>query len=108
MPKLWQKPCKQVQFGAFACVLRRRALAGDDTERAGGRAAIEANLPDCIRFHSDDMERIVEEIRELGYPHAAAILAERMPRSACARAGELGEILATELVDEKFGYTVPA
>ncbi|UUZ62129.1 DUF1837 domain-containing protein [Polaromonas sp. P1-6] len=74
---------------------------------AGGRAAIEASLPDCIRSHYDDMERIAEEIRELGYPHAAAILAERMPRSARARSGELGEILATELVEEQLGYTVP-
>ena len=77
------------------------------TERAGGRAAIAADLPDCIRSHYDDMERIAEEIRELGYPHAAAILAERMPRSARARSGELGEILATELVEEQLGYTVP-
>ena len=52
------------------------------TERAGGRAAIVADLPDCIRSHYDDMERIAEEIRELGYPHAAAILAERMHRSS--------------------------
>lgn len=77
------------------------------TERAGGRAAIEAVLSDCIRSHYDDMDRIAEEIRELGYPHAAAILAERMPRSARARSGELGEILATELVEEQMGYTVP-
>lgn len=77
------------------------------TERAGGRAAIEAALPDCIRSHYDDMERIAEEIRDLGYPHAATILAERMPRSARARSGELGEILATELVEEQMGYTVP-
>jgi len=77
------------------------------TERAGGREAIEDDFPDCIRSHYDDMERIAEEIRELGYPHAAAILAERMPRSARARSGELGEILATELVEEQLGYTVP-
>lgn len=49
------------------------------TERAGGRVAIAADLPDCIRSHYDDMERIAEEIRELGYPHAAAILAELQP-----------------------------
>lgn len=77
------------------------------TERAGGRAAIEAELSGCIRSHYDDMERIAEDIRDLGYPHAAAILAERMPRSARARSGELGEILATELVEEQMGYAVP-
>ncbi|MGH3851235.1 MAG: Hachiman antiphage defense system protein HamA, partial [Pseudonocardiaceae bacterium] len=75
--------------------------------REGGRALIAVDLPNCIRSHYDDMERIAEEIRELGYPHAAAILAERMPRSARARSGELGEILATELVEEQLGYKVP-
>ncbi len=77
------------------------------TERVGGRAAIEAALSEGIRSHYDDTERIAEEIRELGYPHAAAILSERMPRSARARSGELGEILATELVEEQMGYTIP-
>jgi Cap4 SAVED domain len=77
------------------------------TERSGGRAAIEADLPDVIRSHYDDAERIAEDVRELGYPLAATILAERMPRSARARSGELGEILATELVEEQMGFTVP-
>lgn len=77
------------------------------TECAGGRTAIMEDLSDCIRSHYDDMERIAEDIRELGYPQAAAILAERMPRSTRARSGELGEILATELLEEQAGYTVP-
>lgn len=77
------------------------------TEKAGGREAIEAYLPEVIRSHYDEMERIAEDVRELGYPLAAAILAERMPRSLRARSGELGEILATELVEEVMGYTVP-
>jgi hypothetical protein len=77
------------------------------TEKVGGRAVIEPGFPDVIRSHYDDMERIADDIRELGYPLAAAILAERMPRSVRARSGELGEILATELVEEEMGYTVP-
>lgn len=77
------------------------------TERAGGRAAIVARLPALVRSHYDDADRIAEDIRDLGYPLAAAILAERMPRSIRARSGELGEILATELVEEEMGYAVP-
>lgn len=77
------------------------------TERVGGRAAVAAHLPEVVRSHYDDADRIAEDVRELGYPLAAAILAERMPRSARARSGELGEILATELVEEQIGFTVP-
>lgn len=77
------------------------------TERAGGRTAVEANLTHVIRSHYDDAARVAEDVRELGYPLAAAILAERMPRSARARSGELGEILATELVEEQMGFSVP-
>ncbi|MDE2372044.1 MAG: DUF1837 domain-containing protein [Burkholderiales bacterium] len=77
------------------------------TERAGGRAAVAARLPEVVRSHYDDAARVAEDIRDLGYPLAAAILAERMPRSIRARSGDLGEILATELVEERMGFTVP-
>lgn len=76
-------------------------------ERNGGRAAIEANLTTRIRSHYDNLDQIAEDVRELGYPGAAAILSERMPRSARARSGELGEILATELVEEHLEFKVP-
>lgn len=77
------------------------------TERPDGRAAIADRLPDLVRSHYDDMERIADDIRELGFPGAAALLAERLPRSSRARSGELGEILATELVEEQLGFSVP-
>lgn len=77
------------------------------SERDGGRAAIEATLTTRIRSHYDELDEIAEDVRELGYPGAAAILAERMPRSPRARSGELGEILATELVEEYLEFNVP-
>ncbi|HEX7814967.1 Hachiman antiphage defense system protein HamA [Dyella sp.] len=77
------------------------------SERDGGRSAVEATLNTRIRSHYDNLDAIAEDVRELGYPGAAAILAERMPRSARARSGELGEILATELVEEHLDFNVP-
>ena len=70
------------------------------TERVGGRAAIAGRLPDLLRSHYDEMERIAEDVALLGYASAAALLAERLPRTTRARSGELGEIFATELVEE--------
>lgn len=88
--------------------------AGEETrrltklrERQGGRVAVAAQLSETIRSHYDDVGRIAQDIVDLGYPQAAAILAERMPRSVRARSGELGEILATEFVEESTSYRVP-
>jgi hypothetical protein len=77
------------------------------TERASGRAALARRLPDIVRSHYDDMTRIAEDVRELGFVRAAELLAERLPRTTRARSGELGEILATEFVEEQLGFTVP-
>ena len=77
------------------------------TERVGGRAAIAGRLPDLLRSHYDEMERIAEDVALLGYASAEALLAERLPRTTRARSGELGEIFATELVEESLGFSVP-
>jgi hypothetical protein len=77
------------------------------TERVGGRDAIADALPDIVRSHYDDMDRIAEDVRELGFEGAAVLLAERLPRSARARSGELGELLATELVEEELDFKIP-
>jgi hypothetical protein len=52
------------------------------------------------------LDEIAEDVRELGYPGAAAILAERM-RAPPEHVRELGEILATELVEEHLEFEVP-
>jgi hypothetical protein len=46
-------------------------------------------------------------VKELGYTIAARILRERLPRTKKARSGDLGEILASELVEEKLDFNVP-
>lgn len=76
-------------------------------ERPEGRTGIQQELAARVRSHYDDAARIANDVQLLGYGRAAAILAERLPRTARARSGELGEILATELVEEQLGYRVP-
>jgi len=43
----------------------------------------------------------------LGYEVAATILSEAIPQTVKGRSGELGEILATELVEKEIGLRVP-
>ena len=76
-------------------------------ERDNGRAAISAQFPDLLRSHYDDRNHIAEDVRELGFAGASALLAERLPRTPRARSGELGEILATELIEEELDFLVP-
>jgi hypothetical protein len=77
------------------------------TEKANARGKIRAALCETVRSHYDASERIAEDLESLGYKVAAQILRERMPRSKKARSGEMGEILATELVEEELGFNVP-
>jgi len=76
-------------------------------EKAGGRAAISDQLVETIRSHYDRLEVIAEDVKLLGYKQAAVILGEMMPVSDKGRSGDLGEILATELVEEEVNLRVP-
>lgn len=76
-------------------------------EKAGGRAAIKADLIDRVRSHYDKLEQIAEDVERLGFPGASAILKERMPRTPRARSGEMGEIIATEFIEFYTDFRIP-
>lgn len=77
------------------------------TEKADGRENILSDLAQTVRSHYDALERIAVDVEELGYEAASAILRERLPRGKKARSGDLGEILASELIEEKLSFDVP-
>ncbi len=70
-------------------------------EKDSGRDEIRDALAETIRSHYDRLERIAEDVERLGYKIAAKILSEAMPQTPKGRSGDLGEILATELVEEE-------
>jgi hypothetical protein len=76
-------------------------------EKEGGRDEIREALAETIRSHYERLERIAEDIARLGYKKAAEILRAELPQMPKARSGDLGEILATELVEEEIGLRVP-
>lgn len=76
-------------------------------EKEGGRAVVQADLIERVRAHYDDPRRIADDIAELGFPGAAAILRERLPTDAKTRSGEMGEILATEFMEHQTGFRMP-
>ncbi|MFP9468131.1 DUF1837 domain-containing protein [Pectobacterium brasiliense] len=76
-------------------------------ERNGGRDEIRADLAEIVRSHYARLELIAEDVKRLGYKVAAKILSEALPQTTKSRSGDLGEILATELVEEEIGLRVP-
>lgn len=77
------------------------------TEKVGGRATIKDELCRRARSHYDTLQNIADDVARLGYIGAAAVLKGRVPQTKKTRSGELGEILAVELVEEKTDFVVP-
>ena len=76
-------------------------------EKAGGRDQVRDMLAETIRSHYERLERIAEDVARLDSQTAAEILRAELPQTARGRSGDLGEILATELVEEEIGLRVP-
>jgi hypothetical protein len=76
-------------------------------EKDGGRDEIRDALAETMRSHYERLERIAEDVARLGFKIAAEILRAELPQTPTARSGDLGEILATELVEEEIGLRVP-
>ena len=77
------------------------------SEKDDGRSAILDGLAETVRSHYDSLDRIADDVEELGYVGASAILRERLPRGKKARSGDLAEILASKLTEERIGFEVP-
>ena len=73
----------------------------------GGRDTVRGVLAETIRSHYDRLDRIADDIERLGYPQAVKILKSQLPQTKKGRSGDLGEILATELVEESIDLRVP-
>ena len=77
------------------------------TEKDGGRDDIIEQLGETVRSHYDRLDRIADDVQELGYEVASAILRELLPTTSRARAGDLGEVLASELAEDMLEFEVP-
>lgn len=74
------------------------------SERPGGRERVADALRQTVLDHLVGAETLAR----IGFPETAARLVElRVPSSARQRSGDLGEILATEYIDECTQFGVP-
>jgi len=105
-----KRGCKVTLFDEW-CTLAREENGGKRlwrlAEKEKKRAEIRNRLVKTVRCHYDDLDRIADDVNALGYEGAAKILGARLPQTRSARSGELGEILAVELVEEALGFQIP-
>jgi hypothetical protein len=60
-----------------------------------------------VRSHYDHLDQIAKDVERLGYKAAAKILKAQLPQGKRGRSGDLGEIIAPELVEELTELRVP-
>lgn len=90
-----------------AVELHARTKLWTVTEKAGGRTSVRPDFIRTVRSHYDELTQIGYDIADLGYPGAEEILRARLPQTAKAMSGDLGEIVATEFASEVFGFVIP-
>lgn len=73
-------------------------------ERDGGRAEVFDVLVEVAADHVVGL-KVIQSLG--GFPKATHVLKNRVPTKKIARSGMLGEILATEFLDQQTEYTVP-
>ena len=77
------------------------------TEKQLGRVKIQDRLAEAIRSHYLNTERIAKYIKELKFKRVAKRIEKKLPKNENVRKGDLGEILAMVLVEEKLDMEVP-
>lgn len=77
------------------------------TERDGSRSAILDALRELVRGHYVDPKTTAKRLAALGAPKTAELLREHIPTRKKCRSGDLGEILATEVVEQHLKYAIP-
>ncbi len=77
------------------------------TENCGARAQVAEELNGTFRSHYMSPEAWSDRISQLGAPETAQLLQELLPKTKQSRSGDTGEILATQVAEEKLNYRVP-
>lgn len=76
-------------------------------EKDSGRAAVLTQLGETVRTHDDQADPIADDVARPRIRRRLRNLRALLPQSKRARSGDLGEILASELVEEDMGFRVP-
>lgn len=77
------------------------------TVEAESTTTAKERLAALVPTHYASPDRIADILRKLGKPAVAKYVENLLPKTPSLRSGDLGEIVATEYIEEKTPYTVP-
>jgi hypothetical protein len=77
------------------------------TEVTGARPRVLDELRDVVRSHYISPEVTAKRLTKLGAPKTAKLLREHLPTTKTACSGDFGEVLATEIAEQKLNFKVP-
>ncbi len=76
-------------------------------ESEGSRAAVEPFLVEAIQDHHTSRQRVAQVLDELGHAEAAEFFAQELPKADRTRKGNFGEVVASEHLIQRYGYSMP-
>ncbi|MCK4659367.1 MAG: DUF1837 domain-containing protein [Phycisphaerae bacterium] len=77
------------------------------SEIEGSREVIRDSLSRAIVDHHFHRRRIADRLAALGHTHVARFFREELPRNDRTRKGNFGEVVASEHVIQRYGYSMP-
>ena len=77
------------------------------TIQAASAETAKEQLAVLVPEHYASPDRIAEVLRKLGKPAVATLVETLLPQKSSLRSGDLGEIIATEYIEELTQYSVP-
>ena len=92
---------------AYETIENRKKTLWRLTERDGSREAILGELSERVLDHYISDEEVAEFLEALSFSEVAECVRTLLPTAANIKSGDLGEILAAELIEEWLGFEVP-
>lgn len=94
-----------LEAGAPAVHPNLRHLPMNEVE--GSRARISNPLSRAIVDHHAHRQRVADRLQALGHEGASAYFLDELPRNDRTRKGNFGEVVASEHLIQRYGYTMP-
>lgn len=107
------------EVGTGILMLSFPDCSNDETEKVNGHdltsVTVNAALVDVAKdqlsavvpYHYVAPDRLANILRNLGKPAVAELVESLLPNNSSSKSGDLGEIVATEYIEETSQYTVP-
>lgn len=76
-------------------------------EKSGIRNSVKTALKEAVVDHHKHLSVVSKLLKKHGFKKASEILSSQLPRSSNTRMGNFGEVVSSEHLRQRYGYTMP-